>query len=172
MWGALPYREQIMKSISGCCIIPSLAMTMALAVAGCDEQTQRDVQEQTDRAQDKAAEALETSGEKVEQGWESIKTQWQTEMDDMERELAILKQDAAKFKDEQLDDSIAEADEKMREIGGRLRDAFPAEPVETLQTEVKRLLLEAKEAYERAKARLAELRSNENESEPGVGGGR
>ena len=151
-----------------------LAMALAmLALGGCDEKSEREIKERSNQAQDdmsravdKAAQAAKDVGAEAKQAWESFKTQSQPLIDDMHSKAENLKRDGSAYHDDKLDGMLAQLDAKMRDIGDKLRGAFSSDNMESLKQNINAWMDDAKQLFDRAKARLDELRS----SKPATGG--
>lgn len=133
------------------------AFAAALLATGCDQTSQDNLKEQAADARNKATEVANDAAAKAREGWESLKTEYAPQIDQMNEKLAALKTEAAKFKDTQLDGYITQLDAKIRDIKGKLAETFSAEGVDALKQNVSQWMTEAKDLYNKATARLAEL---------------
>ena len=145
-------------------LVTGVAMTAALGLAGCDEQSQQSIKESAAEAQSKAKEAgaavQEQAGEiadKAKAAFEDLKKEWAPQIDAMNAKVDTLKADAAKFKDTQLDGYINQLSAKMTEIKAKLAEMVSGDGLDSLKENLGRWMDEAKQLYDKAAARVAEL---------------
>ena len=130
---------------------------MLLATSGCDKSQQDNLKEQATDAQRRAGDAANDAMAQAKAGWESLKTQYAPQIDAMNEKVATLKTEAAKFKDTQLDGYIAQIDEKLSNVKGKLSETFSSEGFATLKDNVGQWMDDVRQLYDKASARLAEL---------------
>ena len=130
---------------------------MLLAVSACDQQTNDNLKEQAADARNKASEAANDALAKAREGWEDLKTQYAPQIDAMNEKFTKLKTDAANYKDTELDGYIAQIDEKLSNVKGKLSETFSEEGFASLKEKVGPWIDEIKALYDKAAARLAEL---------------
>ena len=153
----------------------TMLRTMAAACAalllatGCDQTSQDNLKEQANDAKNKASQVASDAAAKAREGWDNLKTELTPQIDQMNEKLATLKTEAAKFKDTQLDGYISEIDAKIRDTKAKLAETFSAEGFEGLKQNVGQWMTEAKDLYNKAVARLAELTKSAGGTTPGGG---
>lgn len=143
------------------------AALVLLAPAGCDKSQQDSLKEQAAEAQKKAGEASSEAIAQAKAGWENLKTQYAPQVDQMNEKLTKLKADAAQFKDTQLDGYIAQIDEKLSNVKGKLAETFSTEGFESMKAKIGPWIDEVKSLYDKAAARLAELVKGASTPAPG-----
>lgn len=139
------------------CALVSLTMTLALAVAGCDEKSVENLKEKAGEAQQKAGEVAGDALAKAKEGWESLKSEYAPQIEQLGAKVETLKSDAAKFKDTQLDGYVTELEGKLGAIKAKLGEAFSADGMTSLKDNLAKWTGEVKDLYDKAAARVAEL---------------
>ena len=145
------------------------AFAASLLATGCDQTSQDNLKEQAADARNKASEVANDAAAKAKAGWDSLKAEYAPQIDQMNEKLATLKTEAAKFKDTQLDGYISQLDTKIRDIKAKLAETFSAEGVDALKQNVRQWMTEAKDLYDKAAARLAELTKSAGATTPSGG---
>ncbi len=145
------------------------AFAAALLAVGCDQTSQDNLKEQANDAKNKANQAVSDAAAKAREGWDNLKAELSPQIDQMNEKLATLKTEAAKFKDTQLDGYISQLDTKIRDVKTKLAGTFSAEGFDALKQNVSQWMTEAKDLYNKAAARLAELTKSAGGTTPSGG---
>jgi hypothetical protein len=149
----------------------ALGVSIALAIAGCDSKTQDNLKEKAAEAQQQAGQVAGDAMAKAKEGWESLKSEYAPQIEQLGDKVATLKTEAAKFKDTQLDGYISELEGKLGAIQTKLGEAFSADGMASLKDNLAKWTGEAKELYDKAAARVAELAKGAGAGAAGVTGG-